>query len=100
MPIELLMAKDLTNERGLKWRMRRWKDKQAEKQQEAIEDAPITHRIAQGTRRTQDLSFSSHSVGSLQSHLMTRSFAAALFVCVCKKVFKNVRLVTVEECKM
>lgn len=36
MPIELLMSRDLTNERGLKWRMRRWKDKQAEKQQEAI----------------------------------------------------------------
>lgn len=37
MPIELLMAKDLANERGLKWRMRRWKDKQAEKQHEALE---------------------------------------------------------------
>ncbi|SPO31722.1 uncharacterized protein UTRI_06572_B [Ustilago trichophora] len=38
MPIELLMAKDLTNERGLKWRMRRWKEKQVEKQQDAIEE--------------------------------------------------------------
>lgn len=37
MPIELLMTKDLANERGLKWRMKRWKQNQAEKQQEAIE---------------------------------------------------------------
>ncbi|GAC95069.1 hypothetical protein PHSY_002644 [Pseudozyma hubeiensis SY62] len=37
MPIELLMSRDLTNERGLKWRMRRWKQKQAEQQQEAID---------------------------------------------------------------
>ncbi|CDR99027.1 uncharacterized protein SPSC_04495 [Sporisorium scitamineum] len=37
MPIELLMSRDLTNERGLKWRMRRWKDKRAEKQQQAVE---------------------------------------------------------------
>ena len=38
MPIELLMTRDLTNERGLKWRMRRWKEKQAEMQQEAIQE--------------------------------------------------------------
>lgn len=36
MPIELLMTRDLTNERGLKWRMRRWKEKKAEEQQEAV----------------------------------------------------------------
>lgn len=41
MPIELLMGQDLANERGLKWRMRRWKAAraqesmaQAEKEQE------------------------------------------------------------------
>lgn len=33
MPIELLMGKDLANERGLKWRMRRWK---AAREQEAV----------------------------------------------------------------
>ncbi|KAJ1021897.1 hypothetical protein NDA16_003659 [Ustilago loliicola] len=38
MPIELLMARDLTNERGLKWRMRRWKEKKAEEQHEAVEE--------------------------------------------------------------
>lgn len=38
MPIELLMAGDLTNERGLKWRMRRWKEKQAQKQLDALEE--------------------------------------------------------------
>ena len=32
MPIELLMGKDLANETGLKWRMRHWKTKQAERQ--------------------------------------------------------------------
>ncbi|KAN0062367.1 hypothetical protein ACQY0O_005249 [Thecaphora frezii] len=32
MPIELLMQKDLTNPSGLKWRMRRWKEKQQVKQ--------------------------------------------------------------------
>lgn len=29
MPIELLMRSELSNERGLKWRMRRWKEEQA-----------------------------------------------------------------------
>ncbi|KAJ1021781.1 hypothetical protein NDA13_005394 [Ustilago tritici] len=38
MPIELLMSRDLTNDRGLKWRMRRWKEKKAEEQQEAIQE--------------------------------------------------------------
>ena len=32
MPIELMMGKDLANETGLKWRMRHWKTKQAERQ--------------------------------------------------------------------
>lgn len=37
MPIELLMAKDLANERGLKWRMRRYKQKKEERAAEAAE---------------------------------------------------------------
>ncbi|EPQ25807.1 uncharacterized protein PFL1_06674 [Pseudozyma flocculosa PF-1] len=35
MPIELLMKNDLVNESGLKWRMRRWKDKKAHEQEQA-----------------------------------------------------------------
>lgn len=37
MPLELLMRNDLVNERGLKWRMRRWKAAQAERKAQAAE---------------------------------------------------------------
>lgn len=37
MPIELLMTKDLTNERGLKWRMRRYQEKQKARRAEEAE---------------------------------------------------------------
>ncbi|SNX87960.1 uncharacterized protein MEPE_06671 [Melanopsichium pennsylvanicum] len=45
MPIELLMAKDLANESGLKWRMRRWQDKQAEKQRETIKQQKARSKL-------------------------------------------------------
>ncbi|PKI85753.1 hypothetical protein MVES_000388 [Malassezia vespertilionis] len=39
MPLELLMKDDLSNDRGLKWRMRRWKAKQVElKEQQATNE--------------------------------------------------------------
>lgn len=40
MPIELLMTKDLANEQGRKWRMRRWKERQqARAAEQAAEEA-------------------------------------------------------------
>ena len=43
MPIELLMGGDLANERGLKWRMRRWKQNQALQQVEKVVKDQETH---------------------------------------------------------
>jgi hypothetical protein len=38
MPIELLMTNDLTNEQGLKYRMRRWQQMQQQKREQAARD--------------------------------------------------------------